>query len=232
MAVMSVPQGADPTMALVDGSSDVSMTDQVYALLKEEILRVDRKPGDLLGEADLAERYRVSKTPVREALRLLARDGWVVVLPRRGYLIRPIQLEDVREIFAMRLMLEPNVAAQAARLAEPDDLVRIRAAIDTQSSAASLSEALDAARRFHAAVADVLGNARISRALVNLLDEVRRLHFLLPNVESHITSQEELRAHRELVSALVAGDSASAGDIMREHLNEVARTLVRGFGGV
>jgi len=55
------------------------MADQVYALLKEEIVTVVRQPGDLMGEADLAERYGVSKTPVREALRLLARDGWIVV---------------------------------------------------------------------------------------------------------------------------------------------------------
>lgn len=229
---MPVPQDADARVALVDGSSGISMTDQVYALLKEEILRVDRKPGDLLGEAELAERYHVSKTPVREALRLLARDGWVVVLPRRGYLIRPIKLEDVREIFGMRLMMEPHIAMQAARLVTEDDLVQLRASIEAQTNAAELGEALYAARRFHAAVAEVLGNVRILRTLLDLLDEVRRLHFLLPGVESHITSQEELRAHRQLVTALADGDSARAGDIMREHLNEVARTLVRGFGGV
>jgi DNA-binding GntR family transcriptional regulator len=216
----------------IDGLSDFSLTGRVYGLLKQEILRVDRKPGDLLGEADLAARYGVSKTPVREALRLLARDGWVVVLPRKGYLIRPLRLEDVREIFEMRLALEPALAAQAATTAAREPMLQLRALVDEQANADSLDKALNAARAFHVAVADLVGNGRMSRALLDLLDEVRRLHFLLPNVESHITSQEELRAHRRLVAALTGGDAEKAADIMRRHLNEVARTLVRGFGGI
>lgn len=55
-------------------------------------------------EADLAAEFGVSKTPVREALRLLAYTGWVVVLPRKGYLVRPVELSDVRDIFAIRRM--------------------------------------------------------------------------------------------------------------------------------
>jgi DNA-binding GntR family transcriptional regulator len=216
----------------VAGRPDASMTERVYALLKDEILRVERKPGDLLGEADLAARYGVSKTPVREALRLLARDGWVLVLPRKGYLIRPIRLEDVREIFEMRLALEPVLAAQAAATVSPESVQRLRDLVESQAEAESLEKALDAARAFHIAVADLVGNGRMAKALFDLLDEVRRLHFLLPNVESHITSDEELKAHRRLVAALAAGNAEKAGEIMRRHVNEVARTLVHGFGGI
>jgi GntR family transcriptional regulator, rspAB operon transcriptional repressor len=109
---------------------------------------------------------------------------------------------------------------------------RLRQLVETQANALSLGPALDAAREFHIAVADLVGNGRMSRALLDLLDEVRRLHFLLPNVESHITSQEELKAHRRLVVALAAKDADKARDIMARHVNEVARTLVRGFGGI
>jgi len=219
-------------LAQVDGQASTSMTDQVYALLKEEIVTVVRKPGDLLAEADLAERYGVSKTPVREALRLLARDGWIVVLPRKGYLIRPLKLEDVREIFAMRLMLEPAVVAQAAGAIDAEGIAQLKVFVQQQASAESTLVALAAARDFHVAVAGLAGNGRVSRALLDLFDEVRRLHFLLPNVESHITSQEELKAHQRLVTALSAGDGERAADLMRKHVNEVARTLVRGFSGV
>jgi DNA-binding GntR family transcriptional regulator len=216
----------------VDGSSGISMTDQVYALLKEEIIRVDRQPGDLLGEAGLAERYGVSKTPVREALRLLARDGWIVVLPRKGYLVRPLRLGDVREIFAMRLMLEPALAAAAAAVIDGDAVTRLRARVDAQAAAGSVRDALGAAREFHVALTDMAGNSRASATLADLFDEVRRLHFLLPSVESHITSREELTAHQHLTGALAQGDGARAAELMREHLNEVSRALVRGFGGV
>jgi DNA-binding GntR family transcriptional regulator len=212
--------------------SGLSMTERVYTLLKDEILSVERRPGDLVGEADLAARFGVSKTPVREALRLLTREGWVVVLPRKGYLIRPLRLDDVREIFGMRLILEPAIAAQAAAAADAASVRRLRETVDAQAKADSPAAALDAARRFHIEMADLVGNERMSRVLLDLIDEVRRLHFLLPNVESHITSEEELKAHQRLVSALAAGNADRASDLMRRHLNEVGRTLVRGFGGL
>jgi DNA-binding GntR family transcriptional regulator len=231
MASVAAQEGV-PGLPL-NAKNGQSLTDQVYDLLKEEILRVERSPGDMLAEADLAARYGVSKTPVREALRLLARDGWVVVLPRKGYLIRPLKLEDVREIFSVRRMLEPNAAAQAAGIARADDIARLEALVHEQAAAEDdLDRALTAARQFHIAVAAMTGNSRLSDILVGLLDEVRRLHFLLPNVESHITSREELRAHRDLVDAFASGDSDRAAEIMLLHINEVVRTLVQGFSGI
>jgi DNA-binding GntR family transcriptional regulator len=210
-----------------------SLTDRVYELLKDEILRVYRRPGDLLAEGELADRFSVSKTPVREALRLLARDGWVIVMPRKGYLIRPVRLEDVREIFALRDLLEPPVASLAATATRAEDIAALQRTIDAQAAAVGdLDAALGAARSFHIALVETSGNGRLSRMLVDLLDEVRRLHFLLPNVESHITSEEELQAHRSLIRAIADGQSEQAATIMRAHINEVARTLVRGFSGL
>src|ERR1700744_2204886 len=168
---MSTAQAGAP---IVDGSSGLPMTDQVYALLKEEIIRVDRQPGDLLGEAGLAEWFGVSKTPVREALRLLARDGWIIVLPRKGYLVRPLRLGDVREIFAMRLMLEPALASAAAAAADSGVVARLRACVDAQAAAGSVRDGLVAARDFHVALTGGAGNSRASRPLAALVDEGRR----------------------------------------------------------
>jgi GntR family transcriptional regulator, rspAB operon transcriptional repressor len=209
-----------------------SLTDQVYELLREEILRVQRRPGDLVSEVELAAQYGVSKTPIREALRLLAQDGWVIVLPRKGYLIRPLRLEDLREIFSVRLLLEPSVARQVAVEISDAQAEQLEQLVDEQAASGDdIDAALHAARRFHVALAEITGNRRLVRMLVDLLDEVRRLHFLLPNVESHITSSEELNAHRGLVEALRNGQSDKAFELMQTHVNEVARTLVQGFSG-
>jgi GntR family transcriptional regulator, rspAB operon transcriptional repressor len=229
---VATQRSKNPTTTKIRLRAGESLTDQVYELLRDEILRVERQPGDLLSELDLAVRYGVSKTPVREALRLLAHDGWVVVLPRKGYLIRPLRLSDLREIFAARSLIEPSVAGEAARIVTPAQVARLQELVDEQANAVDdLDAALHAARVFHIAVAEVAGNTRVVRMLVDLLDEVRRLHFLLPNVETHITSAEELKAHRSLVEALSAGRAEEATELMREHVNEVARTLVRGFSG-
>lgn len=211
----------------------MSMTDDVLGRLKQQILQVQRPPGALLLEADLAQEFGVSKTPVREALRLLAQTGWVVVLPRKGYMIRPVELNDVRDIFDIRKMIEPALAARAAERATRGDLDRLRGLLDRQRAAdQDLSEALLAAREFHLAFADIAGSARTRTILEDLVDEVRRLHHLLPNVESHITSTDEIRAHTQILAAIESGDAAAATESTLQHLNEVVTTLVRGFAGV
>ena len=96
-----------------------SLTEQVYDALKREILTARLRPSQPLIENELAARFGVSKTPIREALRLLVQDGWIVVLPRKGYLVAPLSLEDVREVFALRLLLELQVTGEAASQARP-----------------------------------------------------------------------------------------------------------------
>ena len=209
----------------------MSLTDDVLGRLKAQILHVDRAPGDVLYEADLATEFGVSKTPVREALRVLAQTGWVVVLPRKGYIVRPVELRDVRDIFAIRHMIEPTLAGEAALSATPEQVGALRAVIERQAAADDLAAALAAARAFHLDLSDIAGSKRTRTILEDLVDEVRRLHHLLPRVEWHITSADELRAHREVLDAVAAGDRAGADRLMHEHLDEVARTLVDGFSG-
>jgi DNA-binding GntR family transcriptional regulator len=211
----------------------VSLTDDVLDRLKAQILCVERAPGDVLNEADLASEFGVSKTPVREALRVLAQTGWVVVLPRKGYIVRPVELRDVRDIFAIRRMIEPTLAAEAAHRISGEQLHTLREVVDDQADAGDdLGLALRAARTFHLTLAGIAGSRRTHAILEELVDEVRRLHYLLPQVEEHITSSEELRAHRAILAAVGDGDGELTRRLMVEHLNEVARTLVSGFSGL
>lgn len=208
-----------------------SLSDEVYDRLKTQILYVERAPGAGLYEAALAAEFGVSKTPVREALRQLAQTGWVVVIPRKGYIVRPIELSDVRDIFSIRRMFEPTLAAEAALQAAPRQIDQLEALLEEQTDA-DLEGALTAARTFHLTLAAISGSARTHRILENLIDEVHRLHYLLPNVEGHITSTEELDAHRKVVTALRKRDAEAVRELMEAHLTEVAHTLVRGFAGV
>ncbi|MBL5973783.1 MAG: GntR family transcriptional regulator [Candidatus Leucobacter sulfamidivorax] len=210
----------------------MSLTEKVYEQLKMQILRVEKAPGDVIFEADLAEEFGVSRTPVREALSLLANRGWVVVLPRKGYLIRPVELRDIGEIFTVRRMLEPSLAELAARSTNPAQLERLRALIEQQESSAELADALEAARGFHLLLAELSGSERLRSMLTDLVEEVQRLHYLLPSIEHHITSADELRAHRLIIEAIASGDPERARAQMVEHLQEVAQTLVKGFSGV
>lgn len=208
------------------------MTQDVHGRLKDQILEVERAPGTLLLEAQLAEEFGVSKTPVREALRLLAQAGWVVVLPRKGYIIRPVELGDVRDIFGIRKVIEPSLAAEAAQRATSADVQRLRSLLDQQHLAKDdVRAALLAAREFHLGFADIAGSARARAILEELLDEVRRLYHLLP-IQQRITSDEEIRSHGKILEAIEARDAAAASKLTVRHLNDVVTTLVKGFSGV
>jgi DNA-binding GntR family transcriptional regulator len=210
-----------------------SLTQQVYENLKEEILRAERAPGEMVAEPELAARYGVSKTPIREALRLLLQDGWVTALPRKGYLIRPLALEDVREVFSLRQMLEPALSAETARRRTDADLQRLAELVERQATSTDqLEGALLAARLFHTSIAEAAGNSRAIRILEGLLDEVRRLHYLMPQLEVHITSSDEVDAHRNLVQAFVDRDPDRASTLMHEHLLEAGTAMVEVFGGL
>src|SRR3954451_23092849 len=210
----------------------MSMTQDVHGRLKDQILEAERSPGTLLLEAQLALEFGVSKTPVREALRLLAQAGWVVVLPRKGYMIRPVELGDVRDMFKIRRLIEPALAAEAAQRATSADVERLRSLLDQQRRAADNTRAaLFAAREFHLGFADIAGSARSRTILEELLDEVRRLHHLLP-IQPDITSNDEIRGHERILEAVEAGDASKASTLTVRHLNDVVTALVKGFAGV
>ena len=215
--------------AVNTGASGLPLTERVHARLREEILTARLLPGTTILEPELAARFGVSKTPVREALRLLVQDGWVLVLPRRGYLVRPLGLDDLRDVFQLREMLEPGFAAEAAaRVAATD--ARMNETVRRQRRAKNdLAVALQGAADFHVRIAEMSGNARATKVIANLVDEVTRLHFLLPSLESHISSAEEIAAHEQIAQAIAAGNEKDAARGMRDHLTTTHRILVEEF---
>ena len=190
------------------------LSERVYEQMRRDILRCVLQPGEQLTEAELAERYGLGKAPVRTALTRLRHDGLVQSTPRRGWAVTPITLRDARELFQIRLILEPQVARLAAgrideeRLRRLDDLVqRGYRPGDPDSQAAFL----EANREFHLAIAEASGNARLIRMVNSCMEEVGRLlHIGLATDDYGDKYQHE---HRELIQALIAGDEAAAESI-------------------
>lgn len=213
-----------------DGRSGGSLTDQVVEDLRREILRAQLAPGELVNEPELAARYGVSKTPVREALRLLLQEGWVLIMPRKGYLIRPLALDDVREIFALRRLLEPALTADTARRRSDRDVEALRGIVAHHLSAESEFDVMiQAANDFHQSIADLSGNERAAKIISRLLDEVNRLMHLMPRLEDHLRSVAEVQAHQEILAAIEDQDGEAAAERMREHLVVAGRSMAQAF---
>src|SRR5918997_618134 len=117
---------------MADAKAVQSLTKRTYEALKQDVLTCALRPGAQIFEAELATRYGTSKTPVREALSTLVQEGLVQVLPRRGYLVAPITLRDVQEVFQLRLLLETAAAELAAEHITEEALRQLNALVEVR----------------------------------------------------------------------------------------------------
>src|SRR5512139_1798290 len=107
-----------------------SLADKAYDLIKAEVVTCALEPGQQIAQPQLVEKYGVSMTPIREALQRLAQEGFLQPIPRFGYIVSPITLSDVREIYELRSIVEAAAARLAAVKASKEDLQRIAHAAD------------------------------------------------------------------------------------------------------
>ena len=209
--------GADLISLAAEGTL---RSDTTYLALRQAVLSCALMPGSTLTEAWVMERYGVSKSTCRLALARLAQDGFVRAVPRQGYEVVPITLQDVEDLFGMRLALEPEAARLAAGRVDAHALLRIEQAARhntaSQDGGNRIGFFLDGNRAFHAAIAQASGNQRMARAIVQLLEEMTRL-VALGFAGKHDNPQIE-DDHRMLIDALRAGDGQAASQITYRHI--------------
>lgn len=205
-----------------------SATERVFATLRENILSGRLEPGTQHSIYRMAEELGVSRTPVREAVLRLADAGLVTVERNRGVRVRGVSVQDVLDVFDLRLLLEIPATAFAARAADDEQKATISRCLDAMRAAAEADEPqeFDAHdRSLHGAIHAVTGNARLA-------DEVRSLRASIQSrgaVTLHRSRgmAEILEEHVPVVEAVLAGDVLAATALMRDHLVHTAVLLAR-----
>jgi DNA-binding GntR family transcriptional regulator len=199
---------------------------RAYAHVKHLILVNQLTPGSELREAQLTETSGYGRTPIREALRRLVQEGFVEVRPRQGYRVAPVTLSRVRELFEMRMLLEPVAAELAASRASQQDLEDL-ASLGRQtyppSDPAGYERFLADNCEFHARVAEAAGNSLLARALRTLLEEMQRLFF----ISLGPAATEQLHEHHELYDALLARDPARARAIVEAQIKSSRQRVLQ-----
>jgi len=200
-----------------------SLTERVYGRLRDEILTCELEPGRELSEAELAARFSVSKTPVREALATLRLEGFVRTYPRRGYQVVPVTFGDMHDLFDVRTILEAGAAELAcSRItdAELDQLDHLADVVYDRAEQPSLTRFIEANRDFHAAIARASGNERLHQLVMRQLAELER--FLYLGARLRDVNTETISDHHEIVRVLRQRDAAAARQIMIRH-NQITR---------
>ena len=176
--------------------------------LRRAIVAGELRPGQRVGQEEIAERLGVSLAPVREALASLEQEGQLTYKPRRGYFVTELRLEDLREIYELRTLLEDRAARRAAPLLGEGALERIELAareVVEAAAAGDVAAELAANRRFHFALLDAPGQTHALRMIKLLWDSTETYRALYYNSPSE--RNEAVLAHERIVAALREGDA-------------------------
>ena len=213
-----------------------SLADKAYEVLKADIITCALEPGQQIVQSQLAEKYQIGLTPIREALQRLAQEGFVQPIPRFGYVVSPITFSDMRELFELRSIVESAAARLSAVRGSQERLEAIRDSADfgyvykdRQSYVSFLARNVD----FHRSIAEAAGNQRLVDLVSKLLDELTRVFHLGLDVRD---SAEEMRdEHLALARALCDRDPDRAERIVQSQIgrsqNRILEALIRRLDG-
>ncbi|PWJ49902.1 DNA-binding transcriptional regulator, GntR family [Quadrisphaera granulorum] len=211
--------------AAPDGLSPPSLVELATARLREEILSGRLAPGERIVEEQVTARFRTSRAPVREALRLLAEQGLVEHLPRRGARVAVWSPEDIRQLFEVRHALEQYAILSAlplrGRESDADPLAQVRQHLSAMEHAEHAGDALakdDAHRAFHAAVVGLAGNRQLELVLAPVLLKLQLPMAVNLRREAQAASPERgLARHHALLEALESDDPERVLAALRDH---------------
>src|SRR5574337_79847 len=206
----------------------LALYQQVAERLRQRIFSHDLKPGSWVDEQTLAEQYGISRTPLREALKVLAAEGLVTLKPRRGCYVTEISDRDLDEIFAVMALLEGQCAADCAQRASAADLAELQHLQDTLERAAREDDVdgfFEANQAFHRRVQEIADNRWLQQVIQDLRKVIKlsRHHSLL----SEGRLDQSLEEHRRILAALLARDGAAAETEMRTHIGSARQALAR-----
>jgi DNA-binding GntR family transcriptional regulator len=196
-----------------------SLCQQAVDLLRKRILGQAFPPGQRLDEAALAADLGISRTPLREALKILSAEGLVHIKPRRGCFVAELTPDDLEEIFPIMAMLEGRVAYEAALKAGPEELKRLdvlHEKLEKHAAARDVDRYYEVNYVFHDALQELAGN----RWLQHMIGDLRKLLRLSRHRSLKLEGrqQESLAEHRALMAALHRRDAPAAEDVMKSHL--------------
>lgn len=200
-------------------AAPATRSDWVEARLRAAILQGELQPGSRLHANDLADRWDVSATPLREAFQRLASDGLVEMLPQRGARVTQLSIADAVEIYELRLLLEPLCLRQSLAASDDEHRAEITAAFEAFRSATSIDGAMDAHAEFHDALLNRCPSAWLRRFTGQLADASRLFQVASAG---GATPRHPKAEHKALRDAAVRGDVDRCVALQEAHLR---RTL-------
>ncbi len=210
----------------VKAAPRVSLANAAYADLKQRILSLELEPGQFVTEPALCDLLELGRMPVHQAVHRLMSEGFVQILPRKGMIIRPDSLHDVLELLEARSIIEPQIAALAAKRISADQLATMRALIERAGGLVDerhRSEFLIADRAFHHTIAEAAGTSVLIDAQRPLHERTARRHLRVWEPDALSVTQRE---HEAIGRAIGRRDPAAAAKTMLAHVQSLRKRVM------
>jgi len=203
------------------------LSQKVYRVLKTEIIKGSLKPGTKLLEGKIAEQMEVSRTPIREALRELAAEGFVKISPNQGVVVSNASIEDVQEVLQIRGVLEGLAARLAAKIMNKEEIKELENYLKQMEYYTNKNDALafsEMDAEFHELILGICGNNRLIQIRKNLSDQAHRYRIRSLSIPGRL--KYSLKEHREIVEALKRKDVEQADRLSQKHIENVLENIL------
>jgi DNA-binding GntR family transcriptional regulator len=208
--------------------STMGITSQVTNAIREAIVNGGYEPGQKLSEAALSEYYGVSRTPIREALKQIEREGLVEIIPRVGTCVTKPTVKELKELFTIKEVLEGLAAGLLAERGSKEHIKEIEQSVKSMEEAIKKSDNkqyVEANNNFHKSILEGSDSSKLNYHLGLLLNQIPYNRYVYLSIEVPSRLEQSLLEHKEVLSAIKKGDSNGAEEAMRKHVKASALYL-------
>jgi DNA-binding GntR family transcriptional regulator len=197
-----------------------SLKKKAYHKIRRDIISNRLAAGLALNEKAMAANLKISKTPVREAIQLLHKEGFVQIIPNKGAIVAPVMLSDLREIMQIREALEPFAAGMVALDCNAEILSEFeqRFVEHADRTPIDYDGMRECGKRLHQFIIDSTRNQRLIQFIYNLTGQMDRIRIIFCPLLPHAYIKNALDEHIAVVKAIKQGDSSKAAKEMRTHI--------------
>jgi DNA-binding GntR family transcriptional regulator len=218
---------AEKRLTPVDLESYRPLRDLVLDAIRAAIMNGTLQPRERLMEIQMAEELGVSRTPIREALRKLELEGFIVMVPRKGAYVSDLSFKDIADVFEIRAALEGLAAGLAAERITEEELERMeRLLVEKQEAITQddIGKLVDVDTKFHELMYQASRNVRLGSIISNLREQIQR--FRLTSLSYPGRNKLSLEEHKNIVEAIQARDSQLARQLAQEHIENAENVLI------
>lgn len=199
-----------------------------YDILRDKLIKCEYRPGTMLNEAQLSAELGFSRTPIRQALTRIEQEGFIKILPKKGIYVTDVSLNDVRQIFQVRLEIEPVALRMACPALPREELEAYRSKFLGKEPSAKADFRLDAA--MHLFIIEHCGNRFIVDMMRKVFDENTRV--IISSGQNEATIHDACQEHLGILDLLIERDIGKAEEAMRSHIENCKRAALDFFYNV